>query len=115
MDGNQEFNRIRDEVKGSGLDALRADNTNYFEAVFMKEEFVKLNERLRNLFGEPAWPSKDKLTLQMHEAINEFGGIQDGQTLYFRNEGVNSVFAMLWPWQDGQHTTIKIIYKRKEP
>ena len=90
---------------------MRTDNSNYFEAVFIKEELVKLNVRLKNFFGEPAWPSKDKFTSQMQEAIKDFGGIKDGQILYFKNEGVNSVFAMLWPWQDGLHTTIKIIHR----
>jgi len=40
--------------------------------------------------------------------IEEFGGIRPGQTLYFWNEGKDAVFAMLWPWQDGYHTTVKI-------
>jgi hypothetical protein len=111
MDADMEFNRIRDEVRLLGFETLRSDNSNYFEAVFIKEELAKLNERLKNFFGEPAWPSKDKLTSQMDEAIKDFGGIQSGQTLYFRSKGVNSLFAMLWPWQDGVHTTIKIIYK----
>ncbi|MCX5695062.1 MAG: hypothetical protein NTW18_00140 [Candidatus Omnitrophica bacterium] len=106
-----EFKRIRDEVKSLSPETLRSDNSDYFEAVFIKGELVKLNARLTNFFGEPAWPSKDKLTSQMDEAIKDFGGIQGGQTLYFKGVGINSLFAMLWPWQDGVHTTIKIAYK----
>jgi hypothetical protein len=47
----------------------------------------------------------------MQEVINGFGGIMPGQTLYFRSEGSESIFAMLWPWQDGIRTTVKIIQK----
>ena len=93
------------------LETIRLDNVDYFEAVFIKEKLVKLNERLINFFGEPTWPSKDRFTSRMQEAVNDFGGIKDGQTLYFSNDGVNSLFVMLWPWQDGLHITIKIIYK----
>jgi len=107
-----EFHRIKDEVKALGFEVLRADNSDYFEAVFSKEGIMKLNESLKNTLGEPVWPSSDKLTLQIQEAINGFGGIHQGQTLYFRNEGAHVIFAMLWPWGDGEHTTIKIIYKQ---
>lgn len=106
-----EFSAIKDAVKNLGFEALRADKDDYFEAVFIREGIAKLNESLKNLLGEPVWPSNDKLTLQVQEAISGFGGIHEGQTLYFRNEGAGVIFAMLWPWSDGQHTTIKIINK----
>ena len=107
-----EFCIIKDAVKGLGFETLRADNDVYFEAVFIKEGTAKLNERLTHLLGEPVFPSNDKLTSQMQEAIKGFGGIQQGQTLYFKVEGANYTFAMLWPWQDGLHTTIKIIHHK---
>ena len=58
-----EFNEIKKEVKDVGVETLRTDSDNFFEAVVIKEELDKLNERLKNFFGEPAWPSKDKLSL----------------------------------------------------
>jgi hypothetical protein len=106
-----EFNEIKKEVKDVGFETLRTDSDNFFEAVVIKEELDKLNERLKNFFGEPAWPSKDKLSLSAQETIKGFGGIMPGQTLYFKSEGRDSTFAMLWPWQDGRHTTIKIARK----
>jgi len=106
-----EFNQIKKEVKDLGCETLRTDSDNFFEAVVIKEELAKLNERLKNFFGEPAWPSKDKLSLSAQETIKGFGGIMPGQTLYFKSEGKDSTFAMLWPWQDGKRTTIKIARK----
>jgi hypothetical protein len=47
----------------------------------------------------------------MEETVKAFGGIMPGQTLYFKNEGNDTIFAMLWPWQDGIRTTVKIIQK----
>ena len=106
-----EFNDIKKEVKNLAFDSLRTDCDNYFEAVVIKEELAKLNDRLRSLFGEPAWPSKSRLSFQAQEAIKGCGGIMAGQTLYFKNEGSESIFAMLWPWQDGLRTTLKIVHK----
>ncbi len=106
-----EFYMVKDAVKGLGFETLRADKDGYFEAVFVKEGIARLNERLTQFLGEPVFPSANKLTLQMQEAIKGFGGIQQGQTLYFMIEGVNYTFAMLWPWSDGEHTTIKLIHK----
>lgn len=106
-----EFNRIKEDVKSINFEATRTDCDNYFEAVVVKEEMSKLNESLKKLLGEPAWPSKNRLAFKVQEAIDGFGGIMPGQTLYFKNEGGNSIFAMLWPWQDGVRTTVKIIQK----
>lgn len=104
-----EFNRIKNDVRGIPFDTLRVDCDNLFEAVVAKDEVAKLTERLEGFFGPPAWPSKEKLTFQVRQLIDGYGGIMPGQTLYLRNEGSFSVMAMLWPWQDGIRTTVKII------
>lgn len=106
-----EFDQIKDEVKNFRLDTLRIDCDNLFEAVVVKDELSKLVKRLEGFFGQPAWPSKERLSFKVRETVDVYGGIQPGQTLYFRNEKEGDLFAMLWPWQDGQHTTIKIIKK----
>jgi hypothetical protein len=111
MSEDMVFNKIKDGVRALGFEVLRADNDGYFEAVFIKDGLAKLNERLKQFLGEPVFPSEDKLTLQIEEAIKGFGGIQQGQTLFFQIEGANFTFAMLWPWSDGLHTTIKLIHK----
>lgn len=108
-----QFNEIKEEVKSLDFEVLRTDCDNYFEGVVIKEEVSKLSERLQKLLGLPAWPSKNRLSYQMQEAVKAFGGIMPGQTLYFRSEGRDEIFAMLWPWQDGVRTTVKIIQKQE--
>ncbi|MCX5707307.1 MAG: hypothetical protein NTW13_06645 [Candidatus Omnitrophica bacterium] len=105
------FNELKEEIREIKFDKLRTDCDNYFEAVVVKGEINKLHERLHNFFGHPAWPSKDRLSYHMEEAIKGFGGIMPGQTLYFSNHGSDTIFAMLWPWQDGERTTVKIFQK----
>ncbi|MGB4520435.1 MAG: hypothetical protein WBI28_00665 [Candidatus Omnitrophota bacterium] len=106
-----EFDELREQIKVINLDNLRLDCDNHFEAVISRSGLDKLIERLERFFGSAVWPSKNRLSVKMQEAVNGFGGIMVGQTLYFRNDGNDIVFAMLWPWQDGQRTTLKIIKK----
>ncbi|MFY9402275.1 MAG: hypothetical protein WAQ07_02550 [Candidatus Omnitrophota bacterium] len=106
-----EFNSLKEEVKKIPFESLRTDCDNYFEGVLLKEEILKLNERLKSFFGDPAWPSKNRLAYHAQEAISSFGGIMPGQTLYFKREGSSALFAMLWPWKDGLRTTVKIIQR----
>jgi len=106
-----QFNEIRKELEGVVFDNLRIDDHNYFEAVVVTNELAKLTASLRRLFGSPAWPSKNRLLLQTQEITKDFGGIRPGQTLYFWSQGKDTVFAMLWPWEDGYRTTVKIIGK----
>ena len=106
-----EFGKIREEVKKLSFELLRVDTNDYFEAVIIKEELVKLQMILKKIFGEPAWPAKDQLSSEMQKIINGFGGIKPGQVLYCKNDGRDSIFAMLWPWQDGERTTVKIMHK----
>jgi hypothetical protein len=103
------FQQIRDDLKSITFDTLRLDCDNRFEAVIVKEEMQKLTTRLESFFGSPAWPSSKQLSFQVRQLIEGFGGITQGQTLYFRDTGDDTVLAMLWPWQDGLHTTLKVI------
>ncbi|MDD5432644.1 MAG: hypothetical protein PHO70_06650 [Candidatus Omnitrophica bacterium] len=104
-----ELDKLRDELKAVTFDSKRLDCDNHFEAVIIKDELEKLVKRLENVFGKPVWPSGKRLSFQLEEAIKSYGGIMPGQTLYFLEEEKKEVFAMLWPWQDGVHTTVKII------
>jgi len=50
-------------------------------------------------------PTEEDLTI-----TDNFGGIHDGQTLFQKKFDEGMVIAMLWPWGDQMHTTIKIIF-----
>ncbi|MFA5361905.1 MAG: hypothetical protein WC335_01490 [Candidatus Omnitrophota bacterium] len=103
-----DFNVLKDELKIFAFDALRKDENVYFEAVILKSELIKMIAVLEKFFGPPVWKSpKEKLTAEMNESIREFGGIVAGQTLYFLSDGKSKIFAMLWPWQDHEHITLK--------
>ena len=104
-----QFDDLKNGIKGIAIDDLREESQDYFEAVIMKEELEKIVNRLEKFLGLPARPSKAKLSSQIEGAIKEYGGIGPGQTLYFSKLDNRNVFAMLWPWSDGNHITLKII------
>jgi len=105
------FSELKEGLKDVLFDEARKDTDNYFEAVILSPQLKELTDRLKNFFGLPVYPSESKLSSQAEKAIEEFGGVMSGQTLYYWNKGNDVVFAMLWPWQDGEHITLKIAHK----
>lgn len=106
-----DFNEIKKEVKNITFETLRMDSDSRFEAVMVKDGLANLTAILERFFGPPAWPSQSEMSPQVEGIINGFGGIMPGQTLYFWSQGSDTILAMLWPWQDGMHITVKIIKK----
>jgi hypothetical protein len=103
------FCDVRKELGSVHFDALRQDADGYFEAVVVKERLAIVARKLEDLFGAPAWPSKERLSAHARKAIKDHGGIRTGQTLYCAANGGCIIIAMLWPWQDGLHTTLKVM------
>ena len=64
-----DFDEIRNSVKDIKLDSLRLDCDNHFEAVVVKEEMDKLTARLDSFFGPPAFPSKNRLSMQIFGSL----------------------------------------------
>ena len=102
-----DFEKIKSDIKNKPLDNMRVDNDMYFEVVVIKENVGEIMQLLEGAMGKPAWPSKDKLTKDIQSLADKFGGLRKGQTLFFLNKDGVSLFAMLWPWQDGKRVTIK--------
>lgn len=106
-----QFINLKEEIRSVSFHETRTDCDNYFEGVIVKSELGKLTDSLEKFLGVPVWPSKNTLSMPMRKAVDGFGGIMPGQTLYFWSgaAGAEAVFAMLWPWSDGERTTVKII------
>ncbi|MFA5149002.1 MAG: hypothetical protein WC491_07770 [Candidatus Omnitrophota bacterium] len=102
------FKDLMEEIKGIEFDTVRVDSYYYFEAVVLRDKLPSLKERLDKVFGEQVYPSKKKLAADIQQAIEDFGGIRDDQVLYFIKEKDYSYFAMLWPWTDEYHITVKV-------
>jgi len=106
-----DFIQLKTQIKSVVFETVRADYEDYFEAVITKEKLDELNLSLERGLGAPAWPSKNRLASQVQKAVEEFGGVRAGQTLYWGDQEKFSLFAMLWPWQDAEHITLKMVMK----
>mgnify|MGYP001405711260 CR=1 FL=1 len=103
-----EFDQIKTAVKTHKLEALRQEEHNYLEAVLFNKDIDALKETIKGFLGEPVFPSPQRLSSGIQKAIKDFGGVMPGQTLYFTDGNARAVFAMFWPWQDKQRTTLKL-------
>lgn len=112
-----QFSELKKDVENVHFLELRTDTENYFEAVISNDELKNLTEKLRNFFGPPLIGQSQKraLSSNVQETIKDFGGISEGQTLYFCNQDNLVSFAMLWPWSDGRRTTIKMNHQSSKP
>jgi hypothetical protein len=106
-----DFSVIRTDMKMFSFEALRTDCDNFFEGVVVGQEADKLNGQLKRLLGDPVYPSKERLAHKVRQTVDGFGGVIASQILYYKDLGGDSIFAILWPWKDGQRTTVKIIQK----
>ena len=103
-----EFTEIKAQIRNLSPDSIRVDDDCYLEAVFNKESIGRVMKALEEILGKPLRPSQDKIPGDTQKLIDGFGGLRKGQTLFFSNKDGVSLFAMLWPWQDGENTTIKL-------
>ena len=108
-----EFSEFKEKVKNVGMEEIRKDSHNYFEAVIFKDKIKDLTGVLNDFFGPPTpiWFLNDKSSYKIDEILKSFGSIRKGQTIYLRDSEGFIVIAMLWPWNDGRHTTVKVIKK----
>jgi len=101
----QELSRKWEQLK---ICEQRADREDYLELVFFSEDAGQWIELLSACLGPArkdsgAEPAEDHLSL-----AKPFGGIYEDQVLFFQEFTGHSVLAMLWPWQDDAHTTLKV-------
>jgi hypothetical protein len=108
------FNNLKKQIKLTTFDAVRRDEEDYFEAVFFKQDMAKVSARLSEGLGETVYPGSKPLEKKIESLISEHGGIQKGQSLYLKEFDGFIMLAMFWPWQDGEHITLKL-FKRPVP
>lgn len=106
-----DFQAIKNKIKELHAETLRCDQDRMLEVVFSKDYIGEAAECLDAIFGSAVFPSKSGLPRQISRDIDDFGGIMPGQTLYYSKNADGIIFAMLWPWRDGVHTTLKVIRK----
>ncbi|MFA5100258.1 MAG: hypothetical protein WC547_05200 [Candidatus Omnitrophota bacterium] len=101
------FSDVKSQVKAIGFETLRTESDTYFEVVFLKAKLAEYSTVLNGVFGRISWPSDSPISAEVKAAIAQYGSVMAGQTLYAMQEGNHIMFAMLWPWGDREHITLK--------
>ena len=73
----------------------------------------KLEKVLASFFGPAVKPAGTKPTEDDLRATKDHGSIHNEQTLFKKEAEGSVIIAMLWPWQDGVHTTLKMFLLEK--
>lgn len=91
----------------------RGSSRDYDERVFYNEDIDKWNKIFFEIFGAAAKPAGAQPTDDDLNLTENYGGIQDNQTLFKKEFDDAIVVVMLWPWQDDVHTTLKTALLKK--
>jgi len=73
----------------------------YLEAVLYKEDLELLNAILKKHLGPAAKDSGKEANLpkEIQELVDALGGLRNEQSFFYRQEGNQVMFAVIWPWQ----------------
>lgn len=99
---------IAQTYSGLEISEQRRNSDKYQELVFFSKDTEQWNKALAQKLGPPVKPAGEPPSPQQQESTKDYGGIFDNQTLFEKKFDQLTVLAMFWPWQDGQHTTLKI-------
>lgn len=80
----------------------------YWEFVVYNQDLPDWTALLTESLGTAAKPAGKKPSRDDLRITEKWGEIRTEQTLFVKNFAEAAIFAMFWPWQDNNHTTLKI-------
>ena len=84
----------------------------YVELVFLSKETDEWNRILSEILGPAIKPAGVKHAKTDLILTAKFGGVREEQTLFKKEFDDADIIAMFWPWQNGEHTTLKMFVKK---
>ena len=104
-------NMIKDffELKSKEREVeTRISEEDYIEAVILVTQYPDWKNDLMEFLGGPLKDAGIKPSPEHTNLTNAYGGIKADQVLFASEIEGKSIVAMLWPWQDGKHITLKL-------
>ena len=94
----------------SGLNLLekRQVSSELLELVFFAKDQAAWLDRLTQSLGPAFKALNESPSAEAKTLADSFGGIRKNQAMFKRDEGENVVIALLWPWENQEHITLKI-------
>lgn len=90
----------------------RVVKDDYAELVFYTKDTAQWEKNIIGSLGPTIKSAETKPTKNALNLTKDHGGIWDNQTLFGKEFDGFSAIAMFCPWQDGEHTTLKIVFLR---
>ncbi len=95
-------------IAGLKVHQVREESDDYQERVIFSADIKQWSTVLEEVLGPPAKPAGVDPTGNDLVLCQIYGSIMKNQTLYRKAFGDGTILAMLWPWQDGTHITLKV-------
>jgi hypothetical protein len=108
-----DLKEIVGKFSGLNIEEIRSSSEESQELVFTNERIEEWNKIFEEILGPPLKPKGVKPTKEDTQITADYGGIFANQTLYKKEFADTTVVAMLWPWQDSVHITLKMILLKK--
>jgi len=86
----------------------RSSSDDYKELVFSHSDLQSWSKMLEEVLGPPVKPVGEEPTEEDVKSTKEYGGIYENQTLFKAELNGRIIIAMLWPWSDDAHITLKL-------
>ena len=102
------FSDVVKRLKKIPFDEIRREQSDYFEFVVSTRYLIHLYPILEDYYGVPFKPSGIQPTQKAQDVTKNYGGIQQQQTLYYKKTDDVTDCAMIWPWNDGSRSTVKM-------
>ena len=104
---------IVSRFSGLHIEEIRSSSEDAQELVFTNERIEEWDKVFQEILGPAVKPKGTKPTKEDSQLTADYGGIFANQTLYRKEFGDETIVAMLWPWQDGVHITLKMVLLKK--
>ena len=102
------FDDILLQAKDLGVYERRSLSTEYCELVFFSKDLGSWYGILESVLGGPRKPPGSEPTTSDLDLTHRTGGIRVNQTLFEKDFDGETVIAKFWPWDDGEHITLKM-------
>ena len=102
------LSKLKDRLKKIALYEERVIDSDYIEVVYFSKDHSFFEDILSSLFGKPVKDSGQAPNKSVKLLAQAYGGVFENQILYCTENETRPVIAMLWPWQDREHITLKV-------
>ncbi len=89
---------------GGGSDISK----NYAEREIFVKDMGEWEKILTDILGPPVKRAGEETTQDFFKLTIDYGGVMEGQTLFYKKFDGKSIIAMFWPWKDQNQMTLKI-------